>query len=63
MPFRCFSKWQLSIILHWLDEYLDHHEVYLIVFIVLQNLVGIHALVSMIGNIQYFCTLGLEVTC
>jgi len=49
LQFNSFSKWRLSVILD-----LDHPQR---VLIVVQNLVGIHALVSLVGK---FCVYGLK---
>jgi len=43
-----FLRWRLSTVLDWFYTHLDHYEEYLVVFVTVQNLVGICAVVLII---------------
>ena len=47
-------KWRPSAILSLLGAYLDHHDEHLLVFSVVQNMVGIDAVVLIICRFHYF---------
>jgi len=52
-----FSKWRPSAILDLFAVFLDHPQAYLVVFTGVQFLVGIHAVVWIIWQFEYFTRL------